>query len=481
MRIQAYIFFFLTALFAGGTLKLLFDLQTNFYDEKAIDKLILLGIFSATFAFSIRFIKKQPPWIHTASAITMMIVLVFGPRSLYTLTGYTELAGLLVYLCMVLLGTAFGIFYRHYKSAKNDQFAFPILMGIGLWTGSEWIDLNTTNGVFILALIPVIFLLINVSKWHRILIAIIAVLVIGLSFLWDEPIKLYPTQKKYFDKLVFSHKTRFQQIDVTEWKGNYWFYLDNVNQFASLDEWLYAEPLIHPVMTAADEKSNVLIIGGENGLGLREVLKYDAVNKVHLAPVDREYLEVATTNELYSNINEQSLKSDRLTIIDQEIFRYLSEKQSYYDIIIIDVPDPIDIELNQYFTKELYELCFLSLKPKGLMVTQAGSPYFATKAFMSLEFTIGAAGFQTVPYHNQILSLGEWGWIVGAKTGNSDEWKEKMKGLNFEYVTTKWLNNESMRMMLSFGKPYIDFDSISINTLKRPVLHQYYSTGTWKF
>ena len=148
---------------------------------------------------------------------------------------------------------------------------------------------------------------------------------------------------------------------------------------------------------------------------------------------------------------------------------------------MIDIPDPLDVGLNQYYTREFYELCYSALRENGLLVTQAGSPYFATKAFMAIEKTIAAANFATLPLHNQVLSLGEWGWVIGAKSMDKALLLSAAKKLTFKHLDTRWINNEAMQLLVSFGKPYVTPDSIAINTIKNPVIHRYYKSGTWNF
>ena len=64
-------------------------------------------------------------------------------------------------------------------------------------------------------------------------------------------------------------------------------------------------------------------------------------------------------------------------------------------------------------------MCWHHLRPNGVIVTQAGSPYYATKAFYCIEKTMQSAGFNTIPLRNQVLTLGEWGWVMGYKRTDS--------------------------------------------------------------
>ena len=98
---------------------------------------------------------------------------------------------------------------------------------------------------------------------------------------------------------------------------------------------------------------------------------------------------------------------------------------------------------------------------------------------------MASAKFTTIPMHNQVLSMGEWGWIIGMKntTISNHELKNRLEQLKFSNVPTKWINTEAMKLLTSFGKDrYLSNDSpkqIEINKIHNPVLYQYYLKGNW--
>ncbi len=125
-------------------------------------------------------------------------------------------------------------------------------------------------------------------------------------------------------------------------------------------------------------------------------------------------------------------------------------------------------------------LCMRMLRPHGIIVTQSGSPYFATKAFICIERTMQAAGLTTVPIHNQVLTMGEWGWTIGSRDRISKESVQNVK-LN---VPTRWLDHDALQLITSFGKGYYvgaDTADVQINTVHAPFLQKYYLEGNWSF
>lgn len=171
----------------------------------------------------------------------------------------------------------------------------------------------------------------------------------------------------------------------------------------------------------------------------------------------------------------------KVEVINQDAYIFLEQNQGYYDVIIIDLPDPKTIEIGRLYSHEFYQLCQKRLRPHGLIVSQAGSPYYAWRAFQCVDTTMQSAGFTTVPLHNQVITLGEWGWIIGAKGISREDLLVILRGLNFDQIQTKWINHQAMSLITSFGKDFFNYskDPIEVNTIHNPVLYKYYLKGKW--
>ena len=64
-------------------------------------------------------------------------------------------------------------------------------------------------------------------------------------------------------------------------------FLNGNLQFNSFDEYRYHEALVHPAFAAfSGDPKRVLVLGGGDGLALREILKYPSVETVDLVDLD---------------------------------------------------------------------------------------------------------------------------------------------------------------------------------------------------
>lgn len=292
----------------------------------------------------------------------------------------------------------------------------------------------------------------------------------------------YGEQKRYKDKVVYQKQTPYQRLVITQWKNDYWFYINGNQQLSTFDEWMYHEPMAHPAIKLYQNPTNILILGGGDGCLAREALKYPNIESITLVDLDPVVTEIAKTHSIFTNMNKNALNHEKVTVINGDAFNFMENTDKFFDVILVDFPDPKSIELGRLFSYEMYRQCYKHLRPNGIIVVQAGSPYYATKAFKCIDKTLDKAGFNTIPLHNQVLTLGEWGWILGSKSIPKEQLKPILRAMTFEDIETRWLTNEAMGLITSFGKDLILIDSteIEVNTIHNPVLSKYYTKGNWQ-
>lgn len=308
--------------------------------------------------------------------------------------------------------------------------------------------------------------------------ALVAML-LTLSGLFSDKIVEWGDRIRYKDPIVYSEQSRYQKIVLTYAQGDYWLFLNGHQQLSTFDEALYHEPLVHPVVQLHHGPKNVLVLGGGDGAAARELLKYPDIEHITLVDLDPSVTSLARTHPVLVNINENALNHEKVEVINQDGFTFLEDRRNAYDIIIADFPDPRTVDLGRLYSKEFYWLCSHALRKGGLVVTQAGSPYYARAAFECINKTMASAGFHTLPMHNHVLTLGEWGWVIGAK--EQRDLKTDLSRISLGELNTRWLTDSALKGLISFGKNVFRGDqrSVEINRIHAPVLYKYYLKGRW--
>ncbi len=305
---------------------------------------------------------------------------------------------------------------------------------------------------------------------------------LGILAYMAEPVVLYGEQRKYRDRIIYQRQTPYQRIVITQWKNHYWLYLNGNEQFSSYDEERYHEPLVHPAMGLAASREDILILGGGDGLAAREVLKYAEVKSVTLVDLDPAMTELARTHPVLLQLNGDALDDPRVRVINRDAYVFLQDVDHIYDVIIVDLPDPKTISLARLYSRQFYQLALQHLGRGGTLVTQATSPLFSRKAFLSILRAMRATGMPAVAYHNHIPTLGEWGWVLAYKAPGMDAAtvKQRLEALTFDRIETRFLNQEAMVSMLNFGKGVLDqLTTVKINDERDLAVYDYYRNGAW--
>src|SRR3984957_110880 len=216
----------------------------------------------------------------------------------------------------------------------------------------------------------------------------------------------------YADDIIFARDTRYQHLVLTHFKDDLRLFLNSHLQFSSRDEYRYHEALIHPGLAAVPAPRHVLVLGGGDGLAVREILKYPQIESITLVDLDPEMTKLFSTHPMLTRLNDKAFLSPRVHIINADAFPWVDSNTQSFDFIVIDFPDPTNYSLGKLYTTAFYRAARRHLSAQGLMVVQSTSPMFARDSFWCIAQTLKQAGLQTYPYHVYVPSFGEWGFVL---------------------------------------------------------------------
>ncbi len=217
---------------------------------------------------------------------------------------------------------------------------------------------------------------------------------------------------------VVSLRTEFQKLEIADTSlfGRI-LILDGKIQSSEYDEYIYHEALVHPAMLMCPAPQRVLVIGGGEGATLREVLKYPAIERLVMVDLDRKVVELC--RKYLEKWHQGSFEDSRLELIFMDARQYLEQSREQFDIIISDVPEPVEGgPALKLFTLQYFNLIKNHLDEKGFFSLQAGDyglPFIALHR--AIYYTIGQVFPFTRSYRIFIPSFNtEWGFVLaGAK------------------------------------------------------------------
>ncbi len=279
-------------------------------------------------------------------------------------------------------------------------------------------------------------------------------------------------KRLYSDDIVFSKRSKYQEIVLTRNGSDFRLYLDGALQFSTFDEYRYHEMLILPAMHLSKiSEKKVLVLGGGDGLAVNQILKNFPSAGITLVELDQAIIDLAKNNSSLKRVNNSSLSDKRVKVVVGDAYTYLLEKGLKFNVIIADFPDPHDETISKLYTVEFFKLIARSLDKDGIFVTQSTSPLFAKDAFWCINKTLSIVFKTVIPYHIYIPTFGDWGFNIASKSAiDTSSLSEAGSG--------KYFSPETFSASMVFSKDSIASET-EINTFNRPILYNYYIKG-WK-
>lgn len=300
-----------------------------------------------------------------------------------------------------------------YLGALAVSLAFPIVLvpKLGLVrTGLLFGFMNAAIAVWALVLFKHELRNLRAHAWACALV----LLALGGGIVGADQLTKLADDHFYQDRIVLSSSSPYQRIVVTQGRQGARLYLNGNLQFAQSDEYRYHEALVHPAMAAHGAPKKIAVLGGGDGMAVREVLKYASVQAVTLVELDPAMTDLFRSNAMMTALNGNALNDPRVSIVNTDAFRWLQETAEMFDVIVVDFPDPTNFAIGKLFTNSFYSLLDKRLAASGYAVIQTTSPLIARQSFWTVVQTVESIGLTTKPYHAHVPSFGEWGFVLAS-------------------------------------------------------------------
>lgn len=366
-----------------------------------------------------------------------------------------------------------------YVGALGASLMFPLFFvpKLGLVRTSLFFGvLNAIVGIWA-TWILVKFLKKNITSYLRIA-GFVIVLLLTIAFIKADYITSLAEDSLYTDNIIYSKSSSYQRIIVTKGKTGYSLFLNGNLQFNSFDEYRYHEALVHPAFAAfSGEAKRVLVLGGGDGLAVREILKYKSVENITLIDLDPDMTNISKRVPALGELNKHSFDDPRVHVINADAFVWIDNNETEpFDIAIVDFPDPNNFALGKLYTSRFYNLLKKKLTPESAIVIQCTSPLMARQSYWCIIKTLESVGFTVKPYQTTVPSFGIWGYAL-AKLQPFEAPKKAP-----ENIELKFLNDESFALLFNFtadtSRPN---EKIEINRLDNQALVRYYEAEWRRF
>lgn len=430
-----------------------------------------------------------------------------------------EIISFTPYLMAIIIGLLVGAEIPLMAEIRQDQSSESLTNNTGTMYGVDYVgaffggmlwiyylcSIQISASAVVIAstnlLVGILFIVIfrkNITKWKTLLIMnILAVSSVIFVFNYGWDVERWSEQLLYKDKIVFSKNTEYQRFVITkrdfdEESPEYRVYINGNTQFSSSDEGIYHSMLVTPAMLAAKSHSRVLVVGGGDGLAVRNILRWNP-ESVTLLDLDHEFIgffkspyvvDYKAVNLPLLEMNEYSFSDKRVNFVFGDAYLtadQLIQDGEVFDVIIIDLPDPNHPALAKLYSTVFYDKMKFLLSDEGVIVAQSTSPYNAHETFMSIKKTMEHHVFEKVEqYHVNVPSFGEWGFTIAKKDGTSP--KKAIEAASTQYPDDFFTTKDFVLSAFNFGKNfYANYDNIEVNYVDSLAIYNYHQKNWYKF
>lgn len=242
-------------------------------------------------------------------------------------------------------------------------------------------------------------------------------------------------------KHLYSEKSPFQKIDIIDtYEFGRVLVIDNWTMITEKDEFIYHEMITHVSMATNKDIKNVLVIGAGDGGTVRELSRYNTIEKIDMVEIDEAVVKASME---FLPFTANKLKDERVNLYFEDGIKFVKGKENLYDLIIVDSTDPIGPG-EGLFTMDFYNDCFNALTSKGILINQCESPYYPNNAkemkrsFSKLKSLFNIC--EAYQYHMPTYASGHWMFCFASKELhpikdlNEDYWNSL--GLKTKYYNT---------------------------------------------
>jgi len=165
---------------------------------------------------------------------------------------------------------------------------------------------------------------------------------------------------------VYEEESEHQKIVVFDSKAfGRMLLLDGSVQLSQKDEKIYHSTMVNPILTS--DHKNVLIVGGGDGGILRELAKFDHIEKITMVELDQRVIDVS--KEYLPFVSNGSFDDPRLNLVIQDARIFVEETEEKYDFVIVDSTDPTEIGVTLY-SEMFYRSIHNILSDHGTVICQ---------------------------------------------------------------------------------------------------------------
>ncbi|UCG29580.1 MAG: hypothetical protein JSV53_08695 [candidate division WOR-3 bacterium] len=378
-------------------------------------------------------------------------------------------------VCMV-IGALFPAASKILKPAR-----VYLLEGLGAFAGGIVLSFLLVGilppfGIMFVALIILLLSILYFLQRTKILWLPLLLLMLFFKL---EPIEMYFRKLQMGNvDLIGLQESRYGVISVTKSGHQHNFYTNGHYDFSYPDPYS-SEESVHYALLLHSEPKNVLLVGGGIGNSVAQILKHPSIENITYVELDPVFFEMGR-----KYLGESLGGKDKLKIVFGDGRYYVKNTGLKYDVVIVNLPDPVNAQINRFYTQEFFTEANNILAPGGLLsVRVTAPPDIISPAYGELLRTAHNT-LNTVFNSIVVLPAAKMAFIASnvelATDGIIDTLSARIKRreLDLIYVNEYYFRYDLSAEKLGYVRERIAASEGYLNSDMKPVCY-YFSSNLW--
>jgi spermidine synthase len=392
------------------------------------------------------------------------------------------LGGILLVSCLALapLCMVFGALFPILSRALEPNRVY-LIEGVGAFIGGiavTFVLIHLIPPVGVILLVIACLLSGAFVLRGRYVLALVSFCVLFLS-LKTENIELVLRRIQMpHQNIVALEESRYGMIAITRSQEQINFYVNGVYDFSYPDPYTTEEAVHYPLLLH-EAPHDVLLIGGGIGSCLSQILKHPSVKRVTYVELDPLLYTMGA--QYIPTGNDYGAK---VQIVFGDARFYIKNTRATYDVVIVNLPDPVNAQLNRFYTREFFAESRTVLKKGGIFALRISAP-------TDIISTLHGELLQTVKQslrstYSSILVLPvsrmtflASDHVIDAQTVRAQLKKNmEARNLDLQYVNSYFFDYELTPEKMGYVQQRIDESKGTVNIDLKPVCY-YYTMILW--
>jgi spermidine synthase len=187
--------------------------------------------------------------------------------------------------------------------------------------------------------------------------------VVAVAFMFSRDLDRLSRHWQWGPDLLTVQDTPFQNLALLKDANQFSLFANGLLFFSTPDP-QNSEYAAHMAMLEYQDPRTVLLIGGGVGGLLSEVLKHPGVSRIDYVEPDPEVIELA--EEFLPGSATAPLLDRRVHLFHTDASTFVRAAGSSYDVVIMQLGDPVNAEMNRFYTVEFFSRISRLLNQDGI-------------------------------------------------------------------------------------------------------------------